>query len=97
MQFLDDIRGIIRFDEIEKTIIVQPVIRLEIMQIERITSDEAKIRLDELLAMAILGNDVIIAKETRTEKMPLLPESIRLAAKEFCWLMMKSRLCAWNR
>lgn len=33
------------------------------MQIERITSNEAKIRLDELLAMAILGNDVIIAKE----------------------------------
>ncbi|MGD9732822.1 MAG: type II toxin-antitoxin system Phd/YefM family antitoxin [Desulfamplus sp.] len=36
------------------------------MQTELITLNEAKIRLDELLAMAILGNDVIIAKDDGT-------------------------------
>lgn len=36
------------------------------MQIQQITSSEAKIRLDELLTMVILGKDVIIAKEDGT-------------------------------
>lgn len=36
------------------------------MQIPQITSSEAKIRLDELLTMVILGKDVIIAKEDGT-------------------------------
>ncbi len=35
------------------------------MQIQR-TLNEAKTKLDELLAMAILGNDVIIAQEDGT-------------------------------
>jgi len=42
------------------------MIGLKIMQIQRITLNEAKIRLDELLAMAILGNDVIITGEDGT-------------------------------
>ncbi|MBF0572188.1 MAG: prevent-host-death protein [Desulfamplus sp.] len=33
---------------------------------QKITLNEAKIRLDELLTMVVLGNDVIIAKEDGT-------------------------------
>jgi antitoxin (DNA-binding transcriptional repressor) of toxin-antitoxin stability system len=36
------------------------------MQIHRVALREAKVKLDELLAMAILGNDVIITKEDGT-------------------------------